>query len=68
VSAIPLLTPQQTTVYEAVRPVRKGLTFPAVSATVHLMITQVVRPDWFYAFYFTPPVLSAGEEALTARI
>jgi hypothetical protein len=28
---------------------------------------QMVRPDWFYAFYFTPPVLSAGEEALTER-
>jgi len=29
------------------------------------MMKQVVRPDWFYAFSFTPPVLSAGVEALT---
>jgi hypothetical protein len=49
------------------RPFRKGLTFPAASATVHSVIKQMVRPDWFYAFYFTPPVLSAGEEALTDR-
>jgi len=26
---------------------------------------KMVRPDWLYAFSFTPPVLSAGVEALT---
>ncbi len=29
------------------------------------MMKQMVRPDWFYAYFFTPPVLSAGVEALT---
>lgn len=29
------------------------------------MMKQMVRPDWFYAPFFTPPVLSAGVEALT---
>ncbi len=29
------------------------------------MVMQMVRPDWFYAYFFTPPVLSAGMEALT---
>jgi len=28
------------------------------------MMKQMVRPDWFYAYVFTPPVLSAGMEAL----
>jgi hypothetical protein len=42
----------------------KGLTFHAASATVRGMMKQMVRPNWFYA-YFTPPVLSAGVVALT---
>jgi hypothetical protein len=46
---------------------RQGLTFSGASATVRTVMKQMVRPDWFYAFYFTPPVLSAGVEALTAR-
>ena len=29
------------------------------------MMKQMVRPNWFYAYFFTPPVLSAGVEALT---
>lgn len=29
------------------------------------VMKQMVRPDWFYAFYFTPPVLSAGVVART---
>jgi hypothetical protein len=41
-----------------------GLTFCTASATVHGMMRQMVRPNWFYA-YFTPPVLSAGVVALT---
>ncbi len=29
------------------------------------MMKQMVRRNWFYAYFFTPPVLSAGVEALT---
>jgi hypothetical protein len=43
----------------------KGLTFRTASATVRGVMKQKVRPNWFYAFYFTPPVLSAGVVALT---
>ncbi len=43
---------------------RERLTFPEASGTVRDMMKQMVRPNWFYA-YFTPPVLSAGMEALT---
>ncbi len=42
---------------------RKGLTFPVASGRVRFMMKQMVRPDWFYAYFFTPPVLSAGVEA-----
>jgi len=29
------------------------------------VMKEMVRSNWLYAFYFTPPVLSAGVEALT---
>jgi hypothetical protein len=42
----------------------QGLTFRAASGTVRSVMKKMVRPDWFYAYYFTPPVLSAGEVVL----
>jgi hypothetical protein len=41
------------------------LTFGLGSATVTGVMDLRTRANWFYAFYFSPPVLPAGEVALT---
>jgi len=41
------------------------LTFAAASDTVTGVMDLRTRVNWFYAYYFTQPVLPAGEVALT---